>query len=131
MLLGARFIRRLVKLENRSPIIVVAETKRPMVQSKPIQGAPKVVTTIESTTPRMVLEWPNKGCPSAKLVPPSRGCAKTSKNLRGDHRGPVHQDQERKKLCDKEWMNVSSKPVSSEPTIAIFPKWLTTSRSAK
>jgi hypothetical protein len=81
MLLGAIFIRRLVKLEKRSPIIAVAATTRPTVQSNPIQGAPKVVATIESATPRKVLERPNKGCPSAKVIPPSRKFARAAPRI--------------------------------------------------
>ena len=44
MLPGTRAIRRLVKLEKRSPIIAVAAMATPIVQSTPIKGAPKVVT---------------------------------------------------------------------------------------
>jgi hypothetical protein len=44
-----------------------------------------------------------------------------SENLRGDHRGPVHQDQERKKLCDEEWVDVRHVELISSGSICRWP----------
>ena len=37
---GTSFILRLTKLERRSPIIAMADTRRPAVEGRPVQGAP-------------------------------------------------------------------------------------------
>src|SRR5579883_2944787 len=45
---------------------------------EPMSAAPSDVTTMASTTPRMVFEWPSRGRPSRNLAPPSSGRARRS-----------------------------------------------------
>jgi hypothetical protein len=103
---------RAVPLDPFPAIIPQASAMQSLRQNPPIKGAPKVVTTIESATPRMVLESPNNGCPSARFMPPSA--------------------QEHQKLCDDEGLDV--RHISLFPPNrqwAVSPKWQTASRSAK
>jgi hypothetical protein len=72
-LLDGRPSRRLQKLEKRSPAIAKLPTRSPVVQPRPMSGAPAVVATTASTTPRIVFERPNTGRPSANVRLPSSG----------------------------------------------------------
>src|SRR5579863_4628548 len=72
-LLGGKLRRRFTKLENKSPAMAAAAAIAPMLAGSPISGAQAVVTRIDASTPRTVFDGPNRGRPSASVMPPSTG----------------------------------------------------------
>jgi len=66
-------MRRFKKLEKRSPNMAAPPISAPILNPRPTKHAPTAVTRTERKIPRMVLDGPNKGCPSGHLAPLSRG----------------------------------------------------------
>ena len=73
MLLGVKRSLRLTKLEKRSPAMAKTAIRLPICHPRPINSAQIDVPNKDATTPRIVFEGPNKGCPSIKVAPPSSG----------------------------------------------------------
>ena len=73
MLLGVKRSLRLTKLEKRSPATAKTAIRLPICHPRPISAAQMDVPNKDATTPRIVFEGPNRGCPSTKVAPPSSG----------------------------------------------------------
>ncbi|MGY6276390.1 hypothetical protein [Methylomonas sp. MgM2] len=91
-LLSVLPMRRLQKLADKSPAIDQMENLIPSIGGQSNKQARAVVAVSEANNPRQVFAFPNKGCRSASLSPPSIGQAKRLRNnLRANIGAPFAQ----------------------------------------